>query len=503
MATYELHINNSLVLSADPEAPDAGTGVSLVSLERDYDDPARLTIRAHGDWRSPPYEADSIAVLKRDGVSVFRGLLDLPRPVASESTYPLVEYAAHDDSRLLRFPVAMDSAGNPSIELAPGDLSTLVNQYLAQVAQVLADKGTEQAVTYEGGAGSIQALPVTLNELSVDAGFRRIAAAAPGVRVVAIPNSNGSRCQYTFVNLFGSPVIDVSIDVERIPELSIQQSIEGRAGAVITLSGRTIATADVELDQNKPLVPNWDPADEAAWTMHDAQTVDSDLGPSAKAKVYREFSFEAFADQVDEDTPMVALIKTIEDDVNPRWAKIAVASIDLTNKTLLLERPAIKNLHQRKAGRLEVYSPGRAKQATARLFFKQSGSASTPIFISSVRVPTSGFSGRAVQMAPRTMAYEKVVTVPDGVDAAKYAADVHRALSEPTVAGVIPLNQDLPLDFWFLNRRINLVSDSHGLTGYEGLLAPVMGISVNFEGGISSSIQFNRDDSQLLAEGAQ
>ena len=505
MAAFELIINGINVLPRTDGRPLVGSAIpaSLVSFERNYDDPSRLVIQFNRDWRSPPFPADTPVSLTRDGVVVFEGLLDLPRPIASVGEYPIVEYSAFDRSRLLRFPSAVDDQGKPIIGLQAGPLVNLVNQFLGFVSATLTEKGVDPTVAYLNGADLIESFPVSLENESIDTGFRRIAAAAPGVRIFLKPGDEGDPPRYTFVNIFGSPAHDLVIDREFVPSLSIQQSIDGRAGAIKTLSRSTVGSADVVLDRSELLIPAWDPNDEAKWRFSDAFSIDEDGNPPPLADVYRLFSFAAFADDITEEIPLVANVEVIPDEVpaNSRWQKVGVGSVDYQNKTLRTNQPALKGFEAHKAGTLNLYEPGRAKPTQTRLLFSQSGTAVTTIFIEGARFPVTGFSGRAVELAPVTCAYEKIVDVPGGVNPVKFAADAHRALSEPIVSGSVPLNQEPPDELWFLDRRINLRTDEHGLSGHEGLNAPMLGVDVSFDNGITSNVRFNRDDSELLGEG--
>lgn len=504
MAIFELLINGSLVL-ASPGAASSPSGSRAVSIERfsrAYDEPSNLALRVDGDWRWSPYSPDSVAVLYRDGACVFEGLLDAPRPVASLDTYPAVRYTAYDRTRALDGPVVLDGGGNASIPLDGGKLSDVVDEYLEFVAATLTEKGVSDTVVFAGGAGNIETLPVTLDATSVDAGLRRIAEAAPGVRVLLLPDAAGGLPTYTFVNLFGSSAYDLVMDAQYVRELDIYQSFEGRAGAVKTLEGSTRGSADVELEESRTLVPAWDSLLEATWTFAEPYTYD-DAGKTLDyAAVYRKFSFAAFADELRSDMPMAVHAKIVPDDVNPRWMRLAITKIDWEAKTLTLDLPAIRSLGAFRTGFYNPKDPGRAKPAVCKLRFTRSGSASTPIIIGSARHPATGYAGRAYQMAPVTCGYERIIQVPAGVDRQAYAQDAHAAYSEPVTVGSIPIDGELVADLWRLDRRINITTDSHGETGFEALGAPLMGVEVAFGGGESATLALEKDPSILLRKGS-
>ncbi len=503
MAIFQLFINGVRVL-ASPEAggQSSQSEVSLISLERTYDDPAKLVFRWGVDWRPSPYAADSLVELVRDDVVVFSGLLDLPRPVASVRQHSAIEYTAYDLRRALGFPPAMAAEDNASIRLDTGPLQDVVAAYLEYVGDTLAAYGMDPTIEYQAGAGGIQTLPVSLSAETVDGGFRQIAAAAPGVNLLVNPPAVlGGASRYTFVNVFSSPTHDLVIDQTRVPTLNIQQSIDGRYGAVRTLEGQTSASADTTLTTIRDLVPAWDPDLQDQWRVQHAYAVDGDGAPTELSQVYRRFSFAAFANLIQEDTPMVALVEILPDEVNAVFQRFEIASKDLAAQTVTLNLPAIKGLSHG-TGRFSPLEPGRGKPAPVRLHFSESATASAPIIINSARFPAQGYSGRAYGLAPTTCGAEKIITVPAGVNIEDYVRDAHAALSEPVTSGAIPLNDDLPADLWFLNRRINVTTESHGSTGFESLAAPLMGIRVEFAGGISARLDLHRDRSQMLRRGA-
>ena len=505
MAVYQLFINSNLVVASPGggSTPPAGTPViSLDTFERNYEGPSELVFRCHCDWRSPPYAADSVVTLLRDEREVFRGLLDLPRPLASVRSDPQVQYTAHGLGHALSNPTVVDDNDNASIALQPATLEEVVNTYLVYVSETLTAYGVDPTVQYLRGAGGIQTFPVTLEAESVDGGFRRIAAAAPGVHLLLLADPNGGAPRYTFVNVWASPAYSLVMDDLRIEDLSIQRSIEGRAGAVRTLQGETLGSADVTLNQLRDLAPAWNPALEAEWTLSNAFSHLDNGTKDALADVYRVFSFAAFAGEITPDTPMTALVEAIPDEVNPRWQRVSIVSVNWNAKTVTLNLPAVKALGKYRAGRYNPNEPGRAKPAPVRLQFAPSGSASTPIIINSVRFPEVGFSGTAYQLAPITCGYEKIIQVPPGVNTEDYVRDAHAALSEPTASGSVPIAGDLPDALWALDRRVNVSTASHGQTGYESLNAPLMGVRLAFAAGGSATLELDKDQTELLREGA-
>ncbi len=504
MVIYELFIDGSLVLASPGAAtpPPTGSVVSLETFSRGYDEPSSLVLRVDGDWRTAAYPADAVVDLRRDGVIVFQGLLDVPRPVLSTSSYPGMRYTAYDLCRALDGPTALTESGSASVRLSSGPLSSVVDQFLLLVADILTEKGVSDECAYVGGAGAIQALPVSLDAASIDDGFRQIAAAAPGVRVFLSPDPAGDLPKYTFVNLFGSPTHDLVMDETRVPELNIYRSLDGRAGAVKTLEGVTQGSADVEITERYWMVPAWDASLESRWTWHDAGERDNDGAETELSAVHRRFSFAAFTDAIGPDTPMGVEICSVWDDTNSRWRRVTILSLDWEARTLTLVLPALRQLGNWVGHRFNPNEPGRAKGATVRLCYSLSGAVGTPIFIQSVRHPATGFAGPVFDLAPMTCGYEAVITVPAGVNTEAYVRDAHTALSQPVTVGSIPLDEDLPADLWYLDRRLNITTASHGETGFEDLGAPLMGIRVAFAGGVSAVLEMEKDPSILLREGS-
>lgn len=115
--------------------------------------------------------------------------------------------------------------------------------------------------------------------------------------------------------------------------------------------------------------------------------------------------------------------------------------------------------------------------------------------------PGNGYSGRAYALAPITCGYERLIAVPAGVDAERYVVQAFNVLSEPVVSGRLPISGDLPNALWMLGRRINIKRQSGGTTGYENLAAPLLGITVEFEGGGRCELEFSNDKSALLRGG--
>lgn len=503
MAIYQLLVNGSDVLAAG--------NVALVSFERNYDAPARLVVQFNGDWRLPPYTAGAEVRLLRaesidlpEYVELFRGRFDMPRPIADERTAPVVELSAFDLTRQLGYGSVVDSEGNISIRLRGGPLRDVIAAFMEHAASEFDRVGVSTECEYLGGADEIECAPVGLDNKSADQWMRSIAAAAPGVRCLLKSGEETEDLpRYVFVSLHGVDPYDVVIDERRVPQLNIQQSLEGRYGAVETLEGATPAGAEVVLDQFEDLIPNWEPtlgfAFNPQWKYSDAYGRDADGMPTALAKVYREFRWTS--DALQPGMPVVGFARVVDDDVHPRWQDITVESIDYENKIVLLREPAIKLLGRFKGSRRMAEDPGRAQPASSvKLRYSLSGTAGTVIYRPAVRHPPTGFAGRAFELDPFTCGTVLRIPLPGFVDRERYAVDAHRALSEPTVQGSVPLSEDLPPELWQLARRINIVTASNGFTGFESLLAPLMGVMVKFGNGNTSELQFSRDESTLLRE---
>lgn len=493
---------NSVDILASAAQPDA-TG-ELVEFSRSYEEPASLTFRVFSPAWEPPFGADATVLLYRDGVLVFEGLTGLPRSIIGVGKYPAVEYIARDYSDLMRRGTVLGEDEYTSVQLAPGSLGSVAGQLIDLVGEDIAgDRIKLQAkVEYRGGAEAIECFPVTLEGESIDEAMRKIAASAPGVGVVMLPGEQPNESLYTFVNLYASPGYTVDIETVFVGDLTVEQSLEGRAGAVSTIRGETVGQVDVEYDEVEELTPDWTEAEQRAWKWEDAfeRNVDGERF-SPRVHVHRRFKYSNPA--ITEESPMAADVETVPTTEPSIWQRVAVESIDIENQTITLVLPAITKLKQNNASRNNPFHPGKCKPARVKLRYSISGTGSLPISIAAHRVPSDGFAGRAYQLAPRTCGYVKVITVPDGVSKEQYAADAFRAFSEPTVFGSIPLNDDLPADLWMLDRRINIASPSIATTGFEAMMAPMRGVRVNFDGGGSASIEFNRDDAELLGEGGR
>ncbi len=514
MALYQLLVNNAVVLANSTPGVPSPHGVAMASFERNYNGPAKLTVRFNCDWRHPPFGAGAVVRLLRDDVEVFRGRFDMPRPIADVRAAPGVELVAYDLARQLNYGAVVDGEGNVSIRLREGALRDVVTAFMEHAAAEFDRVGVSTECEFIGGADSIQCAPVGLDNRPADQWMHAIAAAAPGVRCfLASPAEPGQLPRYAFVSLFGANAFDVSIDERFVPTLNIRESLDGRYGAVQTLEGATPGGAEVEFDQFEDLIPNWEDLSAGGiplpgtppypyipgWKYDDAYGRDADGNPTALAKVYREFKWTGGTLQP--DMPLIGFARVIDDDVHPRWQHIEIESIDYDQKIVLLREPAIKMLGRFKGSKRMARDPGRAKPATAvKLRYTIAGTAGNVIYRPAVRHPATGFAGRAYELDPFTCGTVLQVPLPGFVSRETYAMDVHRAVSEPTVDGTLPLSEDLPAELWNLARRINIVSGSHGLTGYENLQAPLLGIVARFGGGNTCELQFSRDDSTLLRE---
>jgi hypothetical protein len=511
MPIYELNIDGQVIVrSGTAPAPSvSGFRVSLVSYECAYDAPAKLTIRCDCDWRTPPCGRDAVVEFRVDGTGRFVGNLNGPKPFITAGNQRYVTYEALDLTDLAARKFPANQYGNYSFALKPKPLSQVVDQWLSfqQVQDQLDECGIDTEVGYVGGAETVECFPVSLDAQSLDAGFRAIAEAAPGVGVRLDCTIDGSSTlpRYQFVNLFGAAAYDLSIDRVRMEKLDIAESIEGRCGAVQTLAGSTQGEVDETIDRREDVSPNWTDTLEANWALADAGAVDEAGAANSKARVFREYTFAEVADAPTADMTIVVEKQVIRDDDEPdnnRWKPVEVLSIDFENKTFILKEPAVRTGLFQKWERFNTIEAGRCqgKGAAVRLCWSSQQGGHIQINIPSVRFPTLGFSGRVAQLYGVRGRTVRLMKVPAGVDRARWPAFAHAQLSEPEYSGEIPIVGDLPVELWGLARRVNLKSISHGLTGYESLFAPVKGISVNFEAGGSASVQLSRDTTERLKE---
>lgn len=507
MPRYRLKINDTTVLNGPPLAVAEGDGVvDLIDFRRGYDGPAELRFRVYGDPGTPRFGADARVVLYRDDVLVFEGLTSLPRRSWSTDRYPHCEYTAFDYSNLLRRGTVLDENDNQSIALAGNTVGAIVTSLLELAGgQLTAERvGLEAEVNYRGGADALPAFPVTLQGQSFDEALRKIAAAAPGVALVMLPGFEEGESRYTFVNLYGSSPYQLLIDATRVPSLAIQQSIDDRCGAVRVLQGITQGETEFDLDQEVELTPDWTEDEENEWTWDDFFTRDKDGAPRSLAHVYRRFTYADPDDEITEATIPVGMTEVEPNELDPEdgiWQRNEVVELNTSEKKVLLRWPSIRKLPNRKVYWFNKWDPGHAKPAATKMQYNASYTGQVPIVIEEQRLPGTGFGGRAYELAKQTCAFEKIITVPGGVTRAAYAQVAFRAFTEPLVNGSIPINEPLPADLWQLDRRINVATVGGHTTGFESMQAPLQSITVEFGGGESGSIEFNRDDTKILGEG--
>lgn len=501
MAVYELLV--------DGQPVPAALRASLVRYELGYDEPAKLVVRFDTDFRAQPYPTDALVELVVDGTRRFVGLFDPPRPYISAANEMFVEYTARDLADWAARMIPFNAQEQPSFALPPGPLSAAVAAYLAhaQVTEMLEQVGIAPAVLYTGGAESAETFPVSLDGASLDEAMRTVASKAAGIAVFL--DCSLDPPQYRFVALLGAPGYDLVVDDQRLAALDIQQSIEGRCGAVQTLAGQTTGSADIVVDSVEVLTKDWpesygDPelelAPEDFWSIADYHRAAAGE-PGPLADVYRRFRF---AGSVNPASPIRAEIRVFEDPETPandEWREVEIAEINFETKRVVLKEPAIKPPPGKRFGRYNIFEPGRAKGTAVRLWWSTQASVGGVINIPADRHPAEGFAGRVYQLAPRRGATTRLISVPPGVNRATYAQQAHAALSEPLVTGQVPIAGELPAELWGLARRLNIRSASHGATGYESLGAAVKGVRVEFDGGGRALVELSRDTSQLIREG--
>lgn len=489
---YQLYIANQKVLDT---AAAATPRVVLSHLARSFDGPAELGFAVLNQWRNPAWSADSDVRLERDGRALFRGLLDLP---ASQVTLggSRLNFIARDRSNIQRPAVA--TTGFTAIRLTPATLGNTATQLLAHVATTLESIGLQPTFAYSGGAEAIQVLQVDLANKTIAEAVRMVAEAAPGVRVWLDPTGEDGD-QWRFVAVYNSPRVVIEIDVDRLPEFSIQRSLEGRCGAVRTNSRQ--ANSQNNVTTKTQLAAAWNTALQANWTIDQARSsTDASGAASEMSKVYRVWSFAAFASAVSPEFEIEAQVLK-PGYTTPVYQTIEIESIDWDAKTVTLVQPAIRMMRYRKCAGGRFFSvPGKASPADVWLRYTNNTQGSTTL--PGERFPQSGFAGRAFALAPTTMAFEKQIEVPPGVPMAAYAADAFRALSEPLVEGSVTLYGDLPDAVLDLAARVCFATASLGPTGYETLDAPVFGYRINFsEQGNSSEIQFSSSKELMMQKG--
>lgn len=461
MAVWQLIIGGAVVL--DSARPQVGPGdVALESLTRSYDAPAELVVSTQAGTRWP---ADAAVRLLLDGSPVFTGLLDLPTRTHSSRDAGRTTYRAYDRTRLMAGRTSVGTDGQTHGATQHGDLDVVVEQYLSAVAGVLSGAGVATTARYEAGAGRVPAYPVSIAGESVDAVLRRIASAAPGVRV----HMSAAEAKYSFVRLRATPVIDV--DVSDVAECSITHTLEGCCGAVQTSARSETVSGSVTV--SLALAGSWSQEQQAAWTLSQAGT----------SPVFRLWSYAAAAINAPTlPTPQSAMwVEVLVDGVWQRIDALSAGQIDYATKQILTANPLVAGFVPRVAARRNPNIPGFAVPASARLTYTNSGSGVVPVPIA--RYPLAGFAGRAYALAPQSMGFARVIEVPSLPSGSSFRPDgwvraMHDVLSEPVTRGGLTVIGDPTTALCELERRISLVGPSP--TGYEQMDAPLMSIEIDF-----------------------
>lgn len=467
--------------------------VSLVALTRNYESPAVLEFKQIGTWNSPLFAPDSIVSLKRDDVTIFAGLLDTPGFGVSPKDGSIIRYRAFDYSSLAGGTTAADENDQPAIDLQAGALSVVVSNFLLKCGPLLAAAGLDSLPRFSGGAHLVQLGPVTIRDESLDSAIRKIAAAAPGVRVFIDFENNVPA--YKFIRLHGSPAYNLVVDVTRLDGLDFDVSLDGRAGAVLVTDSTSDETQPTEV---RAMAPSYNASKASDWNVNAAAETDGTTGkPTELSEVFRRWSFASFADSVSLSNPVHALM-----DVPGQTEKeeIQIESIDPKAKTVLLRSPAIRPPPPTKINRAR--NPRiKGKAIAANVYLRFVPNDSTSANYPGVRFPAAGFDGHAYALAPRSMARERKFTTPTGVDTTQFARDMFNIISEPLVRGTIPILGEPPIEVLLLDRCLNLASESHGRTNLESLRAPIMGYRLDFAGGMRTDIDFNNDLSDVTRGG--
>lgn len=463
MAVWQLTIGGGLVL--DSSRPQVGPAdVALESLTRSYDAPTELVVSTQAGTRWP---ADAITRLTADGQTVFVGLLDLPSLTHGARDGGRTTYRAYDRARLMLGRTSVNAAGETSGSTLYGDLEDVAQAYLTAVAAQCTGAGVAASARYVAGAGGVACYPISIDGESVDAVLRRLAAAAPGVRV----HMSAGESQYAFVRVRATPVVE--LDVTGMTECAITHSLEGCCGAVQT-SARTVSvsgSATVTL----ALAGDWSQAEQAAWTISQA----------GDSPVFRRWSYAASSIGA-AAVPNQQSVMWIEVSVDGEWRRadaISAGQVDFVTKRVITANPLVAGFVPRVAARRNPNIPGFAVPATARLVFTQSGAGTVPVPVA--RYPAAGFGGRAYALAPQSMGFARVIDVPALPDGASFRADgwvraMHDVLSEPVTRGTLTMAGDPSAALCGLERRISLVGPRR--TGYEEMAAPLMSIEIDFPG---------------------
>lgn len=490
----KLEVAGDIIASNIDAEPAVRSDVDVQRLTRNYDGPAELAFSLRGQWLPNEFAAGLAVRFWINGDLAFEGRTNLPRIGGSPAGLS-TDFICHDGSSIYR--AATTLTGNTAWKINTGTLASAVAALFTQVGTQLGEMGLSITPVWSPtGAAGIPTLPVAIENLSVDDAVRKIAAAAPGVRVFVDPN--GGTPAYHFVQLFGSLVSEITIGLSAggvtrvVSDVQIERSLEGRCGAVRCnsrqASGSTAYTTDPTL-----LTPAWDTALESTWTLDDWKQTDAAGAETAKSLVFRKFSFAGLpAGQPSAGAQILMQVSVpVGSGVN-QWMDVEIDpdTVDLAARTITLKEPLLLGVPARRQARRNALIPGNARAASARIKFREKSSGT--VTVPGTRYPTSGFAGTAYGLDAVAMAFEQPVEVPEGIDQASYAAAAHAVLSEPTVKGSLTLENEMPDDFYRLARRIN-IRRTVGVTGYEDLRAPLMAVDLRVLGGPTLLLDFSTE----------
>ncbi|MFO0971819.1 MAG: hypothetical protein U1A27_00055 [Phycisphaerae bacterium] len=326
----QLTINGVTVAAteASGSGPRPDRGVWPERLERSYDGPASLSFVSD---RGQVFAPDSIVRLSIAGQTAFEGLLEPIQIEHSAAAGGRRRYTAFDRSRAMGNPIARWTTGDVQFPVSYGSLGGVIGAYLAAQAGELGRVGLAASATFLAGADGVPVLPVQLSGVTIHAGLEALARSAPGVRIVVSAAGN----RYEAHAVHGTKPYALDLQRYRVEQVSIEQSLEGCAGAVRTARRQfSLPTTQYFL---LALNPAWNAALEATWSADKAGQVDATTGqPAAIGDVFRLFTWSGAVPAgaqvfVDQDMGGASAALT-------QWRPVEVEAIDVEQRLVRTRR---------------------------------------------------------------------------------------------------------------------------------------------------------------------
>lgn len=393
-------------------------------------------------------------------------------------------HKAVDPIGLMRDVYAHDQNGFPSVFLPAEGVDDQFDRMWDVMAADFAALGiASYSGLPSGDAASQQFTDCTLLDLLT----QWVARVAPAYGFTVNPDT----LDLTFHDVLSGTVYGCAIPATPVLALDYRETIEGRFTRVVLYG---IPSASTYMSETS-LVPAWNEALEPTWRKAYANLAPTDVShlPEAMTDVFRKWSFAEIKTAANRQLPMAVGQKVYLNDEDFVWEMVEVAQIDWDAGVLWTKLPALERRSMEKAVRLNPHIPGKAKKAQDLRMVYGGG----VVYENPIIYPATSYSGTA---------YTKY-----GVQRTKYvhsrsaeeftsgmAQRIHAAVCDAIVESTLTQAGSLNWDLWNLGARVSVTVSVGPATGLEGLNLLLQGVTLNFGGGLKTTLELTTDKGQWL-----